>query len=83
MVFPQTGSVILELIYTGNENRKRELWLVILGFLTWKITSTSQQDAILCRFRKNNTLGSAEPARIVGDQLFRSVSVKGPIEYLT
>ena len=65
-VSPQTGSEIFNLLCTGNENRKLKFWLVILGFLTWKITSTSQIDAIMCRFRIINTLGSGEPARIVG-----------------
>ena len=53
-----------------------ETWCVVLGFMSGKITSTSQIDAIRWCFRIINSLVSGEPARILVGQPFRSVSVK-------
>ena len=58
VVFPQTGNEIFNLRCTGSENRKHKFWLVVLGFVTWKIASTSKKDAFMCRFRKIDTLRS-------------------------
>ena len=77
----QTGNKILKHPYTGNEYRKRKFCMVILSFLTRYIPSAGQMTDITCRFRIISTLGSVEPARIVGGQLLRIVTADVKLEF--
>ena len=75
----QTGNEIFKIACTGSENRKLKFQIGKLVFSHRRITSAPKIGVIRCRFLIIDTLGSTEPAGIVRDKLFGSVSVNGKL----
>ena len=79
VISADTGSSNLKVVSTGNDNRKLEFLFVEVGSIVWGITSAYQIDPIKYHFLNIVPLGCREPARNVGGELARNVTVKKQI----